>query len=76
MSANQILVAIDVADLGSAVAMARTVALGGAGIKIGLEFFVFHGRSGVEAVMEAAMDANNGQRPKLFLDLNYRSQNT
>lgn len=62
--ANPVFCAIDTDDLGRAEALARAVAGGAGGIKLGKEFFTAHGPQGVRRVQAAA-------GLPLFLDLKW-----
>ncbi len=62
---SKIFCAIDTPDLSRAVALSSSVARAGCGIKLGLEFFMSHGPSGVQSIRNACPDI------PVFLDLKF-----
>lgn len=62
---TRIFCAIDTDNLDAAIDLSKQVSLAGCGIKLGLEFFVSHGPSGVRSIQKACPDI------PVFLDLKF-----
>lgn len=65
MDLPQLYAAIDTKDMDRAIQLARDIVPHFGGIKLGLEFFMRHGQSGIQTVMSSVETV----KPSLFLDL-------